>query len=940
WLVLALLEHFQVSCSLSPTSPRSAQPATECPATFQAIFKIALVLMTLTSWLTGDAVSGDGQTVNEVATDGAWSKAELEKARQYSETIDTAAVVILHRGEVVDEWGPVAMPLMCHSVRKSLLSALYGNHVSSGAIDLGWTLERLGIDDNEPSLSTKERTATVGDLLKARSGVYHPALYETAAMAAKRPKRHSHDPNTFWYYNNWDFNAACTIFENATGRSVYEEFDNVIARPLGMQDFRRERDTGYVAGKDSVHPAYPFRLSTRDLAKFGQLMLQGGRWNERQLIPEDWVRESTASYSDTGDSGGYGYMWWVETEGRHFPGVKLPEGSFSARGFRGQYLLIIPRWALVICHRVNSFQNGTTVSKAEFGTLLTMILAARPDLPQTEVNDGNPLLPKQDLSQRRAVSPSVDLVIRNAGIVDGTGKAVFQSDLVVDGGVIRSVGPSGDVVADRTIDASGKLVAPGFIDLHSHAEQGLVSEDPARRSAPNLITQGITTAVVNQDGGGPIDIAAQRKEMLFRGIGMNVVQCIGHGTIRQAVMGDDHQRPATDQEIDQMKTHLQTAFDDGAFGLSAGLEYVPGRWSRPYEMECLAATVAEAGGVYIVHERSSGSRPMWFLPSRDSQSQPSMMDNLRELIEITAKTKVTAVATHIKARGTDYWGSAHEMNELIRKARASGLSIYADQYPYNTSGTDGRIVLIPSWVYTTDQVEGGDDKADPAAQLESVLSDEVRSTELRDDIEYEIMRRGGAEQILIVEHPDAKLIGKTLQNLAEEIDVEPVDAVIALQRAGDRKRRGGARLRAFSMSEQDVEAFAATDWTATSSDAQITLPTDGYVHPRFYGAFPRKIRHYAIDRELMTIEQAVRLSTSLPAQILKLENRGVIREGAVADLVIFDPNRIRDRADALNPHQYSEGIEVVMLGGKIVVQDEQWLGNLVGNVLVKNQTEK
>lgn len=316
----------------------------------------------------------------------------LDAAREFSKTLDTAAVVVMRHGKVVDQWGDVAMPLNCHSIRKSILSALYGPHVQAGTIKLDATMNQLGIDDNAPSLTEIELGATLRDLLKARSGIYHPALYETAGMKARRPKRGSHKPDTFWYYNNWDFNASCTIFENLIGRSIFEEFESRLARPLGMQDFRRERDTHYVTGDDSEHPAYPFHLSARDLAKFGQLMLQQGVWNGQQLIPKAWVSESTTSYSNAGQSGGYGYMWWVAVNGTHFPGVPLPEGTYSARGSRGQYLVVIPKWDMVVCHRVNSFQSGKAVSKAEFSKLLGMIVDARPE--RAKLKDAGVMRPK------------------------------------------------------------------------------------------------------------------------------------------------------------------------------------------------------------------------------------------------------------------------------------------------------------------------------------------------------------------------------------------------------------------------------------------------------------------------------------------------------------------------------------------------------------------
>ena len=510
------------------------------------------------------------------------------------------------------------------------------------------------------------------------------------------------------------------------------------------------------------------------------------------------------------------------------------------------------------------------------------------------------------------------------------------------------MGDLSDSTAARVIEVGDRLICPGFVDLHSHAEQGLVDDDPARRSAPNLITQGITTVVVNQDGGGPLDLATQRKEMRRLGIGLNVVQTLGHGTIRRHVLKDDYKRPASPAEIESMQSLLRSAMRQGAFGMSAGLEYVPGRWSTMREMQSLAQTLADSGGVYIVHERSSGSRPMWFLPSRDPDDQPSMIDNIRELVAIAAATKVTTVATHIKARGEDFWGESANMISLIRQARAEGLPFFADQYPYDTSGSDGRIVLIPPWVFDEvrasaddnsqqNEANGDEESFGYAEQLQQVLDDHEKAIGLQRDVEFEISRRGGAERVLIIDHPNEAIRGKSLKEFAEGEGISIFEAVVRLQLDGDRSRRGGAQLRAFSMSEKDVEAFAATSWTATSSDAGIALPQDGPVHPRFYGAFPRKIRKYAIDRELMTIEEAIRVSTSLPAAILGLSDRGVIRVGNIADLVVMDPTTIRDRSDAFDPHQFSEGIDYVLVNGSLAVDGCQWTGNLSGKVILKQR---
>lgn len=306
-----------------------------------------------------------------------WSTAGLKKARSHAATLKTSALMIVQGGKVVDEWGETRRPFKCHSMRKSIMSALYGKHVLAGTIKLATPIGELGINDNEPSLTEIEKKATVGDLLKARSGIYHPALYETAKMAATRPKRGSHAPGTFWKYNNWDFNAICTIFENQTGRGIFEEFEDRFADPLGMQDFIREKHTEYVTGDDSVHPAYPFELSARDLARFGLLCARGGRWNDEQIIPHGWLIESTRGYSITSRGGGYGYMWWVAANGKFYPNVDLPDGAFAAHGHGGHKVLVIPQWDLVIVHRVNTFKRDNSVGTSDFGKLVKIILAAR-----------------------------------------------------------------------------------------------------------------------------------------------------------------------------------------------------------------------------------------------------------------------------------------------------------------------------------------------------------------------------------------------------------------------------------------------------------------------------------------------------------------------------------------------------------------------------------
>jgi CubicO group peptidase (beta-lactamase class C family) len=307
-----------------------------------------------------------------------WSSSELAEARAFSREIGSAAVMIVSGGIIVDAWGDIALNYHCHSMRKSLLSALYGTYVAESKIDLSKTLGELGIDDHTP-LTEAEKQATVADLLKARSGVYIPAAGETPELEAGRPRRGSHPPGTFWYYNNWDFNALGTIFDQETGqKDIYQAFKTRLADPIGMQDYRPEA-LRYDYEPVSRHPYYGFVMSTRDLARLGLLYARGGRWQDEQIIPASWVQESTTSYSDAGDSGGYGYMWWVDVDGTHMPNVVLPDGSFSAQGYRGHFLLVIPQWDLVIVHRYDTFAPTGQVDSTSFGYLLRLILQAGPE---------------------------------------------------------------------------------------------------------------------------------------------------------------------------------------------------------------------------------------------------------------------------------------------------------------------------------------------------------------------------------------------------------------------------------------------------------------------------------------------------------------------------------------------------------------------------------
>lgn len=320
-----------------------------------------------------------------------WSVQKLLLAQQYADSIHSSSVMIVQCGRVVGEWGDTSKKITSFSVRKSLISALYGIYSAEGVIEINQTLEQAGVDDLPPTLTKKEREARIVDLLRARSGVYHPVDFETDYQKKTRPVRGSHSPGTFWFYNNWDFNVLGTVFEKKTGLKIGDAFYQRLAIPIGMQDFQPE-DVYYVGGTTSIHPAYLFEMTARDMARFGLLYLRHGWWERRQIVPEAWVEQSShaSEMVQSGDAklGGYEYLWWVEYGGVHLPEGTLP-GMYSAQGAGGHFILVAPSLNLVI---VNRFDNepqsrdakgvleaaqGAGINNEQFGHLVKLILDAR-----------------------------------------------------------------------------------------------------------------------------------------------------------------------------------------------------------------------------------------------------------------------------------------------------------------------------------------------------------------------------------------------------------------------------------------------------------------------------------------------------------------------------------------------------------------------------------
>ncbi len=310
------------------------------------------------------------------AEDFGWSGQKLKAADDFARTLQTDAYLVVDQGTIVHQYGATSHPTNIHSMRKSILSVLMGIGFDRGQVDPSKTLVQLGIDDRG-GLSAVERQATVRQLLEARSGIYHPAAYETTAMKAARPARGSFAPGQHWYYNNWDFNALGTIYKKFSGKTVFKGLRDDLAGPLEFEDFDLSRDTRLEYESVSDHPAYIMRLSARDLARIGLLMSRGGRWQDRRIVSANWVKQSTTAHSSAGNGIGYGYLWWVGVDGWHFQ-VRFPGTVFSARGNRGQFLVVDPVRDLVIVHRADSEHDSQReVSMKQFSELLQRVLAAK-----------------------------------------------------------------------------------------------------------------------------------------------------------------------------------------------------------------------------------------------------------------------------------------------------------------------------------------------------------------------------------------------------------------------------------------------------------------------------------------------------------------------------------------------------------------------------------
>jgi len=501
-----------------------------------------------------------------------------------------------------------------------------------------------------------------------------------------------------------------------------------------------------------------------------------------------------------------------------------------------------------------------------------------------------------------AQRPTYDVIIRHGRVLDGTGNPWMYADVAINGDRVVAVGDLKDAKASRTVDATGLYVAPGFVDVHSHAGPGLATAQLS--AAVPLLAEGITTVMVNPDGGGPVDLVKQRAALEAQRPAVNVGLMVPHGSVRSAVLGMQDVK-ADSTAVRKMRTLVKAGMDAGAFGLSSGPFYAPGSYSNTEELVELSKVVSPYGGVYSSHIRDESDYTVGLSAAVD------------EVIRVAHEAHVKGIVTHIKALGPHVWGMSAKLVARIDSVRAAGDEVFVDQYPYEASGTSLVAALVPRWA----EVGGRD-------SLRVRLTDPAVRPRLVKEMRENLERRGGAARLQFQRYaPDHSIEGRTLQQVADERKLDPVDAAIALASKGD------AGVTSFNMDEKDIATFMRQPWTMTCSDGDLVPMGQGVPHPRAYGTFPRKIRKYVVEEHVVPLETAVHSMTGLPAAVFHIADRGAIRPGAFADVVVFDLAKVRDKATYTEPHQLAEGMVYVFVNGKPAVDQGKITDARGGRVL-------
>jgi len=508
------------------------------------------------------------------------------------------------------------------------------------------------------------------------------------------------------------------------------------------------------------------------------------------------------------------------------------------------------------------------------------------------------------VSSAQAASAPADFIITGGTVYTGADQPPTTVDVVIVGDKIAYVGPNaaGRYTAKRTVSAAGKIVSPGFIDGHAHPGSFLNSPDAKQRANYPWLYQGSTTLMIGVDGGGTYDIADMAAKYGKDGIGSNVAPYVGFGPVRVAVLKNDNRDP-TPAELEQEKALVKRGMCQGAWGISTGLYYAPQTFAKTEEVIEVTKEAAKRGGIYDTHQRD------------ESTYTVGVMNSVAEVLRIGREAQIPVHIGHIKVLGVEVAGKAPEIIALINAARAQGMVISADQYPWTASSTGINAAFLPRWA------EDGGRQA-----LLKRFDDPVQLEKIRTEGRDFMRKRGGADKTLLISQ-NQEWTGKTLQQQADDWKIEPIDAVIRIIKTDN----NGGSIASFNMTEADIGAFMKQPWLVTSSDGSDN-------HPRQYASFARKYEKYVTQDKVISLAEFIRSSTGRPADIYGLEKRGYLREGYFADITVFDPKNFKQKADYVKAKELSEGVEQVFINGKAAMLDGKPTDVLAGQVLLHKPT--
>ncbi|MGI9427939.1 MAG: N-acyl-D-amino-acid deacylase family protein [Bythopirellula sp.] len=507
-----------------------------------------------------------------------------------------------------------------------------------------------------------------------------------------------------------------------------------------------------------------------------------------------------------------------------------------------------------------------------------------------------------------------DVVLVGGTLVDGTGEVGVSGDIAIRGDRIVAVGKLDNTQAARTIECTGLIVSPGFIDLHNHSDFESSKKDPQTgeeqkqpkileeqlRPSSCYLTQGCTTIVTGNCGGGAVEVDDFYNQLDANRPGVNVAHLLPAGALRNKVIGMSRRGP-TPEELDTMRTLAGAAMQAGAWGMSTGLQYVPGSFAETDELVAIAEVVGRADGIYASHMRDEGDQ---------------LLDAVEETIEIGRRANLPVHISHFKASKQRNWGKVRAAAKAIEVARAAGRQVTADQYPYIASSTTITAMLLPD-----EEREGG-----KQAVLER-LSDPKQLQRLRPIVQDSLDARGKIMIASCPQHP--AWTGKTIREVAVAEQRAPVEVALDVIRSGDEQ---GVN---FAMDERDVRFIMTLPWAATASDGSTKVDDNSKPHPRSFGTFPRRIGRYAIEQGVVAVERAIRSATGLPADIIGFSDRGYLRQGYVADIVVFDPQSFRDQATFQSPFEVSTGVRWLLVNGQVVIDDGELIATAAGRPLRK-----